>query len=190
MAKHLLNDLFTAQRVHWRAFDKSPITQYRHAIADGFQLVNAMRDEDHGDAVTLQPPDHVEQVLAFILIQRGGRLIEDQKAAVMRKRARQQDLLLFGQRTLFDAFTGVDIDFQQRQRFESLFMYLRPVVEVACFRERIEHDVFRHAQAWDQRHIHFLLDEVNAELFRITRRTNFHLLAINLDLPLIMVVRA
>lgn len=55
--------------------------------------MNAVRDKHDTNALPLQAANHRKQAFAFVLVQRRGRFIEDKKAAVMRQRAGQQDLL-------------------------------------------------------------------------------------------------
>jgi len=54
----------------------------------------------------------------------------------------------------------------------------------------IEHDVFRNAQAGDQRHVHLLLHQMDAQLFGIHRLPKDDGLVINADFAFIARVRA
>lgn len=80
--------------------------------------MNAVRDKHDTNALPLQAANHRKQALAFVLVQRRGRFIEDKKAAVMRQRAGQQDLLFFRQRTAVDgaAYVEADVKLSQRPR--------------------------------------------------------------------------
>ncbi len=96
MSQHFLDDLRAGERRHRPALNQPAVAQHRQGVADGFQLMNTVRDKHHAHALRLETSDHCEQAFAFVLIERRGRFIKDQITAVMRKRARQQHMLFFG----------------------------------------------------------------------------------------------
>ncbi|MNH22091.1 hypothetical protein D3C79_819340 [compost metagenome] len=108
VAKHFLDNLLADQPLHGIFADVAAIAQHRQPIANFTQLVNAVGDKHNADAFGLQTTDHAEQTLAFGAIERGGGFIEDQEAAAMRQRARQQHLLFFRQRALCQALAQVE----------------------------------------------------------------------------------
>lgn len=152
--------------------------------------MNAVRDKHHANALLLQASDHRKQALAFVAVERGGRLVEDQKTAVVRQRARQQNLLFLRQRTAVDGALHIELHVELRQGRFRLLTHLPPAEAVSRPGQMVEHDVLGHRQARHQRHVHFLLHQMNTGFFGIARRANIHRLIVEQDLALIVIVRA
>ena len=53
VAEHLLDDRFAAKIGHRAGLDQLAVAQHRQGVADGLQLVNAVRDKHHADALLL-----------------------------------------------------------------------------------------------------------------------------------------
>ena len=53
VAEHLLNDRFTAKIGHRSRLNQLAVAQHREGVADGLQLVNAVGDKHHADALLL-----------------------------------------------------------------------------------------------------------------------------------------
>ena len=152
--------------------------------------MNAVRDKHNAKALLLQAANHRKQALAFVLVQRRGWLIEDKKAAVMRQGASQQDLLFFRQRAAVDGAAHVEADVKLSQRLARQLAQPSPAEGEPRFRQPVEHDVFRDAQARNQRHVDLLLHQMNPQLFSIARRANAHRLVVNHHLAFVMGVGA
>lgn len=116
MAQHLFDDLFAAQRPHRAALNQPPVAQHRQGVADRLQLMDTMRNKHHPDPLMLQTAYYRKQTLTFMLIQRRSGFIEDQKAAMVRQGAGQQDLLFFGERAAVNGAPDVQRHIQLRQR--------------------------------------------------------------------------
>jgi len=152
--------------------------------------MDAVRDKHHADAAVLQAAHHGEQPLAFVLVERGGRFVEDQKAAVVRQRARQQNLLLLRQRAALHPLVYVDMRLELRQQGARLPANGAPAKAVPGFGQPIQQDVLRHAELRHQRHVHLLLHQVYAESFRIARAAYRHRRAVQPDFAAVVAVRA
>ena len=131
-----------------------------------------MRNKHHPDPLMLQTAYYRKQTLTFMLIQRRGGFIEDQKAAMVRQGAGQQDLLFFSKGAAINRAPDVQRHVQLRQRLARQLPNPRPAEGHARLRQPVQHNVFRNAQARHQRHVHLLLHQVDPQLFSIPRRTN------------------
>ena len=189
VAQHLFDDLFAAQRRHRAALNQPPVAQHRQGVADCLQFMDTMRNKHHPDPLLLQTAYYRKQALTFMLIQRRGGLIEDQKAAMVRQSASQQDLLFFGERAAVNGAPDVQRHVQLRQRLARQLPNPRPAKRHARLCQPVQHDVFRNAQARYQRHIHLLLHQVDPQLFSIPRRTNGDRLIVDRHLALIVSMR-
>ena len=152
--------------------------------------MNTVGDEHHADPLLLQAAHHRKQALTFMLIQRRGGFIQNQKPAMVRQRAGQQNLLFLRQGTAVDGATHIERNIQLGQGLARLLAHCAPAKAQPRLRQTIQHNVFRNGQAGHQRHIDFLLHQMNAQLFRIPRRANAHRLIIDDNLALIMGVRS
>ena len=102
--------------------DHLAIGEHRHAVADGVQRVQVVRDEEHGQPERLlQGPHQLVECVRADRVQSRGRLVEEQQRRVQCQRARQAGALAhaagkFG-RQLVDRVrreTG-ELHLQQRQ---------------------------------------------------------------------------
>ena len=190
VAEHLLDNLLPAQPEHRAGLDPLAVAQHRQGVADGLQLVNAVGDKDHADALLFQAPHHRKQPFAFVRVQRGGGFIENQKTAVMRERPREQNLLLFRQRAAVNGTANVERDVKLRQRLPGLLADCAPAVAMPRLRQLVEHDIFCDAQTGDQRDVHLLLHQVNAQPLSVQRLADRHRLVVNTDLTFVAVMGA
>ncbi len=74
------------------------IAQYRAAIGDRHDLVELMRDIDDGRALRAHARQHGEQPRDFMLLEGGGRLVENEDAALPVERPADGDQLALGER--------------------------------------------------------------------------------------------
>ncbi|CCJ89348.1 hypothetical protein BN132_1276 [Cronobacter turicensis 564] len=187
VAQHFLDDLRAGERRHRPALNQPAVAQHRQGVADGLQLMNAVRDKHHAHALRLEASDHREQALAFVLIERRGGFIENQITAVMRERPRQQHMLFFGKRATVDTAIDVHIDIKLRQRRTCAAAGFTPAVAQPALAQAVEHNVFRDAQPRHQRGVHFLLHQMNAERLGVARGADVRGFAIQQDLALIVI---
>lgn len=145
VAEHLLNNRFAAQIRHRAGLNQPAVAQHRQGVADGLQLLNAVRDKHHADTLLLQTSYYRKQTLTLVRVQRRGGLIKNEKTAVVRERPRQQNLLFFSQRATVDGAAYVERNIQLRQRLPRLLTNRAPAVAVPRMRQLVEHDVFGNA---------------------------------------------
>ena len=60
------------------AVDSAAIAQYRDPIGDARDLRQFVRNQDRGDALGAECKQAVQQCCAVVLVQAGGRLVENQ----------------------------------------------------------------------------------------------------------------
>ena len=89
--------------------DVLAVAQHGDAVAIVEDLRHAMRDVDDRDALGGQRAHDLEQDLRLALGQRGGRLVEDQHAAVERQRLGDLDQLLLRDRERAHQRGGIDV---------------------------------------------------------------------------------
>ncbi len=93
---HELDQLLAAHAGHVAGVDGGAVAHHGHAVGDRRQLLEAVRDVDHPDALVPQPAEDAEEVERVVLRERGRRLVEDQHARVGPERARDLHELLLG----------------------------------------------------------------------------------------------
>ena len=74
--------------------DSAAVAHHRDPIGNASNLLHPVADVDNTDALGLQPANVVEQLRNLRVGQRGGRLVQDQEPAVLRKRTGDFDQLL------------------------------------------------------------------------------------------------
>ena len=80
--------------VQVEGLDRLPVADDRDPVGDGFDLVQLVADDDRGDPVVAQTRDQAEQVGGVLVVQRGGRLVQDQQLDVLGQRLGDLDQLL------------------------------------------------------------------------------------------------
>ncbi len=60
------------------AVDGAAVAQHRDPVGDARDLRQFVRDQDRGDALRAECQQPIQQRSAVVLVQAGGRLIEDQ----------------------------------------------------------------------------------------------------------------
>ena len=88
--------------------DGLAVAQNGDAIAHGTQFLQAMGDVDDCGPAIAQSSHDAEDFLRFGIGQRGGRLVENEKAGTVRDRAADFDQLLAGRAEAFDAPLGLE----------------------------------------------------------------------------------
>ena len=66
--------------------DEPAVAQHRDGVGDPEELLELVRDVDAGDAVGLQHPQDVHELVDLGLGEGGGRLVEDQDPGILRER--------------------------------------------------------------------------------------------------------
>ena len=84
-------------------------------LADLEHLGELVADEEHGDALGLQPADDLEERPHLAFGQRRGRLVHDDEPRVRGQRPADRDKLLVGDRERLDPHAERDVDTDPRQ---------------------------------------------------------------------------
>jgi len=80
----------------------------RDSVGDLKYLVQLVRDEDDGHALSGQSPEDFEELVCFLWSQDGGRLVEDQDVGVPVERLQDLDALLLADRDRLNEGIGID----------------------------------------------------------------------------------
>ena len=94
VADHQLDELLGRRGRRDAGGGGAAVGEHGHAVADAADLVEAVGDVDHADAVGGEPAHDVEQRLDLALVEDRRRLVHDQQAHVDRERPRDRDDLL------------------------------------------------------------------------------------------------
>ena len=86
---------------------------HRDPVSDVCDLVHAMRDEHRAHPVCHTLPDHTEEPVARLDVERGGRFVEDQHARIPDQRARYAACLALAERQLLGRAIEIEITVQQ-----------------------------------------------------------------------------
>ena len=108
-ADHPADDavLVDAVFLHVERLDGAAVADDRDLVGDLLDLVELVGDHDRADALALQPQDEVEQVAGVGLVERRGRLVEDEQLDLLVQRLGDLDQLLLADADVLDLGVGV-----------------------------------------------------------------------------------
>ena len=86
------------------------VSEHGEVVAEGAHLAYAMRDEDHGHAIRLEPGDDVAEPVDVTAGERRGRLVEEKNARLAIDRPGDLDLLLDREVEVANLVVEVDIE--------------------------------------------------------------------------------
>ena len=86
-----------------------PLRNTREPVAERLDLVHAVRDEEHADALGLQLGEHVVDGVDVAAGERRGRLVEDEELGVLAQRLGDLDHLPARQRQVADQRARIDV---------------------------------------------------------------------------------
>ena len=109
-ADHAANDLARRQLRRPRVVHDLAVAHDRDRVAEGEDLLEAVRDEQHRGAAVAQRPHDAEEPLDLGPGQRRGRLVHDEHARVEAERLGDLDDLLVGDRQAAHRALGVEPD--------------------------------------------------------------------------------
>ena len=146
-----------------------PRRKHCDAVGDGEHLPHVMADDDDAVAGRLEVQDQVQDLSRFLHAERGGRLVHDDDAAVLRGRPADGDRLPLAAGKLAD-LDGQrrDVDFERGDDLARAFEHRLPVDEPAPFhRLAPEIEVRRDVAEIDEREV--LINRRDSELARLLR---------------------
>ena len=165
LADHLLHQLHLRQ-VPDRIFaDELAVAQDGDLIADRVDLLEKMRDKDDAHASGLQVPHQREEHFDFLVVQRRGRLIQDQDLALGVYRAGDGDHLLNGERAAAQLLSGPGGDPEAVEKLAGAFLHRLPV-DASALAAADEH-VLRHGEVRAERDL--LVHGADAVALRLLR---------------------
>ena len=164
--------------------------QHHDPVADREDVLQAVRDDDLGDAVLLQLEHGLEQPLGRHHREVGGRLVEDDDARLERDGAGDGDRLLAAARQALDALVDrVDVDLEALQHLRRPRAYiLLAVDEEALARPAAEEDVLADVHVPAEREV--LVDHLDADVAALVRALEMDRLAGDEDLAGVALVGA
>ena len=107
-ADHAADDAVLADvvRALVERFDRLAVTQDRDVVCDVGDLIDLVGDDDRGHALLFKLQQQIQQRLRVLLVERGGRLVEDHEAGVLRQRLCDLDHLLLADADILDQRLG------------------------------------------------------------------------------------
>jgi hypothetical protein len=162
---------------------RAAVRQHRHAVSDPGDLVQAMRDVDHADAVRAEPPDDAEQRLDLVVVEDRGGLVHDEQADPLGQGARDRDDLLAGGPQRSHERVGRYARVVEPREQRGGLAPHAPAVEQPTPVELVaEEDALRHGQVLDE--VELLVDRGDAARERSARLALRQRLAVDPDLAL------
>ncbi|MBG9885055.1 hypothetical protein ABE10_00335, partial [Bacillus toyonensis] len=96
--------------------DRAPVADDGDLVRDLLDLVELVADDDRGDPFCLEAQDQIEQVLRVVLVERRGRLIEDQQLDVLVQCLGDLDELLLADAEVLDREVRVLVQTDPRKQ--------------------------------------------------------------------------
>ena len=140
--------------------DVLAVTHDGHPVGDAGDLVHAVGDIDHADALGAQVVHDGEQLLPLRLGEGGGRLVQYQQARVVGHGLGDLHHLLAAHRQAAQLDAGVDAHPDARQQGGGVPLHLAVVDKAAAHGLAPNKDVLRHRQVGH--HVQFLVDDADA----------------------------
>ena len=188
-AHHVADDLVQVGVRHVQLGHVAAVAHDRRAVADFHDLLQAVGNIDDRYAAGLQHPDRIEQRLDFTVGQRRGGLVHDQHLGVDGEGLGHLHHLLVRHAQIAHQRVRVDVHAQIVQQLLRLGEHAAPVHHEAVLHDLAAHeDVLRHGQLLGQ--VQLLIDGADAQPLRIVGGVDLHLLTIEVNFALILLIGA
>ena len=154
-ADHHRDQLALVELADRRGADTGAVAQHRHAVGEREDLRQLVADIDDADALVAQHAHDRQQLLDILFDQRGGRLVHDQDARILRQGPGDLDPLPVRDRQRADAVIDVDVlALQPVQQLARALAHLRPVEPAPRGARRMAHeDVLGDRQVGEQQQL-------------------------------------
>jgi hypothetical protein len=160
---------------------ETPVAEHGGPVTDPSELFHPMRDVDHADTASGQPPDRREQSLDLRLGEGRGRLVHHQDTGVERQRLRHFYHLLFGDAEQPHRRFGIDRHAEPGEQACRVGGQPTAVDHTrAPHRLATQEDVRRRREVRDQREL--LVNGADARELGLARRVERHGAAVEQDL--------
>ena len=186
-ADHRGDDATLADVGLFERLDGAAVAQHRDTVGDLADLVQLVRDQDRGDALLAEFDQEVEQRVAVLLRQRGGRFVEDQQLDLLGQRLGDLDQLLLADADIGDQRVGVFPEPDLAQQLAGAPPREVPVDHAEARLLVAEEDVLGDRQQRHQRQ--FLVDDDDADALGIVDAGKTAFLAEEADRALVAAMR-
>ena len=159
------------------------VAQHGDRIGNGDDFFQLVRNHHAGDTVLFQLTDQVQQVFAVILIQGGGRFVQDEQFDILAQCLGNLDQLLLAHTQIFDLRPRIDVQFDSLDRFSGPFDGLIPINGEAALDLIAEEDVFVDRHFRDE--CQLLVDDGDADLLAVGDAREFLHLPIEKDVSVV-----
>jgi len=156
--RHLV--LFHVQRL-----DGLAVAQDGDAVRHLHDLVQLVGNDDGGDAPLLELFDEAQQIFAVFLVERGGRLVEDEELHFLGQRLGDLHQLLLADAEMGHQRARIFVQPHKFKQLSGADDRLVPVDDEAPLAFVAEKNVFRYGQPGDE--IEFLVDDDDAQLLAL-----------------------
>ena len=168
-ADHRVDQLLRRRLGDRLGHDVAAVAHHGDALAEREDLVQPVRDEQHGRAAGAQRLDDAEEPVDLGLRERGRRLVHHDHARVGRERLGDLDDLLIGDREPARDAVGIELDAELVEEQLHLAPHAPPVdAPAAAQRLRADEDVLRDRQVGEERGL--LEDDGDAGCVRLRGR--------------------
>ena len=164
-AQHLGNQLHPGQILNDILANQLTVPQNRNAVADLVNLIQEVGNKDDAHALGLQVPHQLEELFHFLLVQRGGGLVQDQNLAVHIHSPGNGHHLLHGDGAAAQLLGRYCRNIQGFQKFSGALVHLLPVGQGALGSAYIH--ILRHRQVGAEGN--FLINRTDARVLGILR---------------------
>ena len=129
---------------------KHAVAQNRHAVADGADLFQAVRNEDDRRSRRFQFTHDAEENFRFVPVQNRGRFVHNQQPAFDGKRFCDFNHLFFRNAERPDHAVRINLHAETRQMTGRFRVHFRPVEKTEAMRFASEKDILRNRQIADE----------------------------------------
>ena len=178
-ADHQLDDLCLGESRRGAGARQVAVAQDRDLVGDLQHLFQLVGDKDDGDAFAPDLEQQLEQIVRLVAGQRGGRLVQDQKAGICREGPGDHDQLFLGGAQPADHRAGRQIQSDQVDVALSFLLQALPVDGAPPGKalDLVEHDVFGDGALGDD--LDFLAHQVDLPVQGILVGAQVHRLAVD-----------
>ena len=182
-AHHVADDAFFADLTGGQRRHRRPIADDGDPVGDPRDFIEFMADDDLGDPLGLQLQHQVQQLLAVVFLQGGGRLVQNQQPHVLGQSLGNLNQLLLSDAQLADLGGRCFVQTNLGQQRIGPLIGGRPVDHTAGGNLVAQKQVFGNRQERHQGQL--LVDDDDALVFAVADRAVFQDLAVVENLALI-----
>ncbi len=187
-ADHELGDLLGGRLLRLDGPNLGPAAHDGHAVREGHDLAELVRDEDDRLPLVAEPPEDADELVDLAGRQDGGGLVEDENARPAVEDLQDLDALLLADREVFYARVGVDRDAERLGELLDLAPRRSHVEDRPVTRLRAEDEVLGDGEDGDEHEV--LVHHAHAALDRLGGVAAPERLPLDEDLALVRRVEA